>query len=52
MDADKQEILVLRRSGDQWMERRVRSPDLYHTELLPGFELDCRAVSEAAEDIP
>jgi Uma2 family endonuclease len=47
-DADKAEMLVLRRSRGQWAERVVRPPDLYRSRLLPGFELACGPVFEAA----
>ncbi len=48
-DADKQEMLVLRRSRGRWAERVVRPPDVYRTRLLPGFEFACGPVFEAAE---
>jgi Uma2 family endonuclease len=47
-DADQQEVLVLRRSRGRWAERVVRPPDVYRTRVLPGFELACGPVFEAA----
>jgi len=44
VDAGLREILVLRRSGAVWSERRVRPPKLLRTRLLPGFALDTAAV--------
>jgi Uma2 family endonuclease len=48
LDGFKQELLVLRRSGGRWAERVVRPPEVYRTRLLPGFELACGQVFEAA----
>lgn len=48
-DADRREMLVLRRSGDQWLERVIRPPKIYKTRLLPGLEFDCAAVFAAAD---
>jgi Uma2 family endonuclease len=47
-DADKKELIVLRRSRGRWAERAIRPPDLYRTRLLPGFEFACGPVFEAA----
>ena len=44
LDADRREMLVLKRSRGRWTERVVRPPDLYRTRLLPGFAFDCGAV--------
>jgi Uma2 family endonuclease len=51
IDADKQEVLVLRRQGGRWTERVVRPPEVYTTKVLPGFELHCAAVFEAARAV-
>jgi Uma2 family endonuclease len=48
IDADRQEMLVLRRRGGRWVERVVRPPEIYRPRLLPGFEFDCAPVFEAA----
>jgi Uma2 family endonuclease len=50
VDADKGEVLVLRRAAGGWKERVLRPPDVYRTRLLPGFEFHCEAVFRAAED--
>jgi Uma2 family endonuclease len=51
VDADKQEMLALRRSGNRWRDLVVRPPDKYTTRLLPGFELDLVTVFKAADDV-
>jgi Putative restriction endonuclease len=48
VDADKQEMLVLRRSGARWTERILRPQQVYRTRLLPGLEFACGPVFEAA----
>lgn len=47
-DADRQELLVLRRAGGQWRERRVGPTEVYRTRLLPDLELACGPVFDAA----
>ncbi len=49
-DAERRELLVLRRAGGRWRERTVRPPEVYRTRLLPGLELACGPVFEAADD--
>jgi Uma2 family endonuclease len=49
VDADRREVLGLRRWGGRWRERIVRPPEIYRTRLLPGFEFDCSRVFDAAE---
>lgn len=49
VDADRQEVLVLRRRGQRWVRKTVRPPDLYRTPLLSRFELACGLVFKAAE---
>lgn len=48
VDAEKEEVLVLRRWRGRWTKRIVRPPEVYQTRLLPGFEFDCARVFEAA----
>lgn len=48
LDAQRQEMLVLRRSRGKWTEAVLRPGEVYRTRLLPGFEFDCRLVFEAA----
>lgn len=48
VDADRGEVLHLRRHGGRWRERVVRPPERLTTRLLPGFELDIGAVIAAA----
>jgi Uma2 family endonuclease len=49
VDADRREVLVLRRVGGRWKERTLRPPEVYRTSLLPDFELDCEQVFQAAD---
>jgi Uma2 family endonuclease len=49
VNADRAEVLVLRRSGGRWVEKVVRPGEVYQTRLLPGFELHCDAVFAAAD---
>jgi Uma2 family endonuclease len=48
VDAEKQQLLTLRRSRGKWADRIVRPSELYQTGLLPDFEFDCEAVFVAA----
>jgi Uma2 family endonuclease len=48
-DADKREMLVLKRSRGKWAEQTVRPPEIYRTHLLKGLEFRCAAVFEAAD---
>jgi Uma2 family endonuclease len=42
------QMLVLRRSGDRWVEHIVRPGEMYHTRLLSKFEFDLAAIFKAA----
>lgn len=48
VDAERQEVLVLRRRGQQWTERVLTAKDRYASRSLPGFELDIKAVFREA----
>jgi Uma2 family endonuclease len=48
VDAERQEVLILRRAGGRWREKIVRPPETYRTRLLPGFEFAFESVFEAA----
>jgi len=48
VDAEKEEVLVLRRSRGRWVEQIVSPPEIYRRRLLPGFCFDCAAVFQAA----
>jgi hypothetical protein len=50
IDADKEEVLVLRRRGKRWTERVLGPMDVYQTPLLPGFEFACAPVFAAADN--
>jgi Uma2 family endonuclease len=49
VNAERQEVLVLRRWGGRWKEQVVRPPEAYRTRLLPGFEFHCARVFQAAQ---
>jgi Uma2 family endonuclease len=51
VDADREEVLILRRSGGRWLERVLRATDSYHTRLLPDFEFRCEPIFAAARSV-
>jgi Uma2 family endonuclease len=51
VDAERQEVLILRRIGGRWREKTIRPPETYGTRLLPGFEFACAPVFEAARSV-
>jgi Uma2 family endonuclease len=50
-DSAKQQVLVLRRRGEQWEEHPLEPGQTHRPDLLPGFELDVAAVLAAAGQI-
>lgn len=48
IDAEKEEILVLRRHGGRWRKQTLKEADRYRPPALPGFEFDCQPVFAAA----
>jgi Uma2 family endonuclease len=48
VDADRGEMLALRRRGGRWAERVVRPPEVHRTTTLPGLDFDLAAVFAAA----
>ena len=48
IDAAKEEVLAMRRSGGKWAKRVLKAGDKYKTRLLPDFEFDVAAVFAAA----
>jgi Uma2 family endonuclease len=48
VDPDKQVMVVMRRSRGRWVETTVKSPEVYRSHLLPGFEFKIEAVFQAA----
>jgi Uma2 family endonuclease len=50
-DAQREEMLVLRRSSGRWAERILKPTDTYRTRLLPGLEFACGPVFEAARAV-
>jgi Uma2 family endonuclease len=51
VDAGREEVLILRRSGGRWIERILRASDTYRTRLLPEFTLACQPIFEAARSV-
>ena len=51
INADREEMLVLRRHGGRWAEQPVRPPQTYSTRRLPGLVLDGAAVFQAARAV-
>jgi Uma2 family endonuclease len=49
VDGARREVPVHYRRGGRWAERVVRPPEVYRTRQLPGFELACAAVFDAAD---
>jgi Uma2 family endonuclease len=50
VDAKLEQILILRRGRAQWTEKRRGRGDFCETKLLPGFQLSCSAVFDAAAE--
>lgn len=48
VDAQLNQVLILKRGRSQWTEKTLGPADACETKLLPGFKLPCRAVFEAA----
>jgi Uma2 family endonuclease len=51
VNAERQEILVLRRSAGRWIERILHASDTYRALILPKFEFVCAPVFEAARTV-
>lgn len=51
VNAERDEMLVLRRRGGRWAEVAVRPPQTYTTRRLPGLVIDVAAVFEAARAV-
>jgi Uma2 family endonuclease len=47
VDAEKQVMVVMRRSRGRWALTTVKPPDIYRTRLLPGLEFSIEAVFDA-----
>lgn len=48
VDAELEQMLVLRRGRTQWIEKTLSPSDVCETKLLPGFTLSCRLIFDAA----
>lgn len=51
IDAEKKEMLVLRRSAGQWAEQKIRPPKKYRCQALPGLEFNPGAVFDAVKSV-
>jgi Uma2 family endonuclease len=51
VDAERQEVLVLRRWRNRWRERVVSASETDSTRLLPGFVLDVGRIFAAANRV-
>lgn len=51
IDAERTEMLRLRRTAGRWQERILRPPEVYSTPLLPGFTLAIAPVFQAAQAV-
>ncbi len=49
IDPQTQSMLVLQRSGDVWLEHRVKRTGTYRSHVLPGFEFNLKAVLAAGK---
>ena len=47
VDAERQQVLVLRRGRSQWTEKTLGPTDACETKLLSGFTLPCKDVFQA-----
>jgi Uma2 family endonuclease len=50
VDADREELTVLRRTRGRWKEQVIRPPQKYASRLFPGLEVVCGLVFEAARE--
>jgi Uma2 family endonuclease len=48
VDAKLEQVLILKRGRSQWTEKKLGPTDVCETKLLPGFQLPCRTIFEAA----
>jgi Uma2 family endonuclease len=50
-DEERDQLVVHKQSGGQWVPRTLRPPARHTTRLLPGFELNLQAVFDAARNL-
>lgn len=48
VDARREQVFVLRRGKSDWIEKSIGADGVITTKLLPGFELPCKAIMDAA----
>jgi Uma2 family endonuclease len=50
VDAQLEQVLILKRGRTQWIEKTLGRNDFCETKLLPGFKLACQAIFDAANE--
>lgn len=50
VDAELQQVLILRRGRSQWTEKTLGPNDACETKLLPGFSISCAAIFDVAKE--
>jgi len=50
VDAKLEQVLILKRGRSQWTEKKLGPADVCETKLLPGFQLPCRTIFQAARE--
>jgi len=48
VDAQLKKVSILKRGRVRWSKKELREDDVCESKLLPGFELPCRAIFDAA----
>jgi Uma2 family endonuclease len=48
VDAKRMQVMILRRGRSQWIAKARRGGEVLETKLLPGFQLPCNDIFEAA----
>jgi Uma2 family endonuclease len=50
VDAQLEQVLILRRGKSQWTEKTLGREDVCETKLLPGFKLSCKEIFDVAAE--
>ena len=50
VDAKLAQVLILRRGKSDWIAKTLGPDDVCETKLLPGFQVACRAIFDAAKE--
>ena len=51
VDAKLEQVILLRRGRAAWMEKTLGPTNICETKLLPGFQLPCQAIFDAAQEV-